>query len=150
MIFDLRYTSFLARIPCQEISPTFVAPFFGSACEPKRKSRLNEFSRPISADIIFACCADKPCSRRDTYFLLQIHWLPFSFGLVFLMISCARWWELILPTSNAPPAASQRQPPQHESTTAPIDNIDDDIPFWLEKIKLIKIKNIKPFKYWNI
>ena len=46
------------------------------------------------------------------------------------------------PTSNAPP--------QHESTTAPIDDIDDDIPFWLEKIKLIKIKNIKPFKYWNI
>ena len=33
------------------------------------------------------------------------------------------------PKSNALPAAPQRQPPQHESTTAPIDNIDDDIPF---------------------
>ena len=32
-------------------------------------------------------------------------------------------------TSNPPPAAPCRQPPQHESTTAPIDDIDDDIPF---------------------
>ena len=33
------------------------------------------------------------------------------------------------PASNAPPAAPERQPPQHESTTAPIGDIDDDIPF---------------------
>ena len=32
------------------------------------------------------------------------------------------------PTSNLPPAP-RRQPPQNESTTAPIDDIDDDIPF---------------------
>ena len=32
------------------------------------------------------------------------------------------------PTSNPPPAP-RRQSPQHESTTAPIDDIDDDIPF---------------------
>ena len=34
-----------------------------------------------------------------------------------------------------------------DSATAPVDDIDDDIPFLLGKIKLIKIKNIKPFKY---
>ncbi|PXY98402.1 single-stranded DNA-binding protein [Snodgrassella alvi] len=32
-------------------------------------------------------------------------------------------------TSSNPPPAPHRQPPQHEFTTAPIDDIDDDIPF---------------------
>ena len=31
-----------------------------------------------------------------------------------------------------------------DSATAPVDDIDDDIPFWLEKIKLIKIKKLNP------
>ncbi|NUF79323.1 single-stranded DNA-binding protein [Snodgrassella sp. ESL0323] len=33
------------------------------------------------------------------------------------------------PTSNPPPEAPRRQPPQQTPTTAPIDDIDDDIPF---------------------
>jgi len=33
------------------------------------------------------------------------------------------------PTPNPSPAAPCRQPPQHESTPATVDDIDDDIPF---------------------
>lgn len=65
---------------------------FGSACEPKRKSRLNEFSRPISTVIILACCTDnhiheemRKFAEHNLYFLLQVHWLPFSFVWRF-------WW----------------------------------------------------------
>lgn len=49
---------------------------FGSACEPKRKSRLNEFSRPISTVIILACLQITIFTKRCVN-LLSIIYISF-------------------------------------------------------------------------